>query len=110
MLDQDIQNYAQQLDAVKAIRNDLKDAKAEHPLAADIELKTKELKQLRSKQIESANIAELKSKLETEMERLELLREIVAARMAEAGEEETTLHGLSFKMVPVLKIGRDKKL
>lgn len=103
MIQDSFKKYLDQKDVTKTLRADLKDAMQTHELYPEIEELAKQLKRKRDDLKAVTEIALIKEKLDGAKDKEDLLRDILEAEMAEAGEQEVTYNGKTAKMITKVK-------
>ncbi len=104
-----VTEYFKTKDALRTIRNDVKDLKAQHEDYQELEELNKKVKELRENIKNEETINELKEKEGTLKERMDLLKEMIRIELIEKGQEEVTHDGKKLKLMNILKELKDEK-
>lgn len=99
--------YLEQAEVVKTLNADLKDATQSHERYEELEQLSKEVKRIRDEIANVTEVALIKEKRDGAKERLGLLKEILLAEMAEAGQSEVEFEGKKAKIISTMKIGKE---
>lgn len=108
MLQDRFKEYLEQAEVVKTLNRDLRDAMQSHEMYDEIDKIAKELKQLRDKLSSVTEIALIKEKRDGARERLNLVKDILHAEMAEQGKPEVELDGKKAKIISQVKFEKAK--
>lgn len=104
-----VDEYFQTKNVIRTLRSDLKDIKANHPDALEIEKLNKQLKQLRERVKNTEEVKILTEKIATLTERLELIKEIIRVELIQLEKEEVKHEGKKLKLVQILKEMKDEE-
>lgn len=103
-----VEEYFKTKEALKTLREDLKEHKENNEDFKQLTEIMKEVKQLRDKIKNNEEISIITQKAETLKERMELLKEIIKTELLESAQEEVKMDGRKLKIVQVLKEMKDE--
>ncbi len=102
-----VDEYFKLKDSVRALRNDLKDNKAQLPEVQEFEKLNKKVKELREDIKNNETIKNLTEKISTTRERMELLKELIRIDLLDRAQEEVKRNGRKLKIVTILREMKD---
>ncbi len=107
-LSADLDKVISQKDFISELNKDLKEARQAHPLFGEIEEMRKEMKKKKDQMEADEAIDEIKDQLSTARERMQLLKEILTAKMEEQELEEVTAKDKKAVMIKSMKIEKNR--
>ncbi len=103
-----VEEYFKMKDAIRTLRNDLKDIKLQKPEIQELDKLQKKVKEIRDEIKEDENIKTLSEKISTTKERMDLLKELIRIDLLERAQEEVKRNGRKLKIVSILREMKDE--
>ena len=104
-----VEEYFKMKDAIRVLRNDLKDLKVQKAENQELEKLLKKVKELREDVKDDENIKTLAEKIMTMKERMDLLKELIRIELLDKAQEEVKRNGRKLRIVSILREMKDQE-